>query len=87
MQKRGWIGPRKSTEELESKVCEFLSISTLDDEPKVVVNFSCSTWKEEPDRPSKLAWVKRVERLAQNKKVGVFNPEKLLEKLPEMLRL
>ena len=85
MQKRGWIGPAKTTEELERKVCEFLSIEAMDDDPKIV-NFRCSPGKE-PDLPSKLAWVKRVEYLAQQKKVQSFDAKRLLENLPELLCL
>lgn len=85
IQKRGWIGPARTTEELERKICEFLSINALDDEPKVV-NFRCSPGKE-PDLPSKLAWVKRVEHLAQKKEVGPFNPEEFVKNICGILQL
>lgn len=84
MQKRGWLRPTKSAEELEQAVCDFLGVA--DPYQPIPVNFRCSTGKE-PDLSSKLAWVKRVEQLALQKTVNTFEPDKFMSNLPDILKL
>lgn len=84
--RRGWLPPTNSADELEQAVYDFLGVTERTDEAlAMVVNFRCSPGKE-PDLPSKLAWVKRVEQLAEEKKTPPFSPEKLVKNLPEILR-
>lgn len=84
IRKKGWLKPVSSGEELEDAVREFLGVE--DPYTPILVNFRCSQGRE-PDMPSKLAWVKRVEQLALQRKTNSFEPEKLLSNLPDILRL
>lgn len=82
--RRKWLPTTKSTDELEQAVCDFLGVKEASEAYKMAVNFRCSSRKE-PDVPSKLAWIKRVEQLAKKQKSHPFNPEKLIEDLPKIL--
>lgn len=86
MQRRKWLIESSASEELEAAICAFLGVNDLEEEIPLPVNFHCSPGKE-PDLPSKLAWVRRVEHLALQKEVAHFSTEQLLENLPEIIDL
>lgn len=84
LQKRGWIEETDSTEELENNVLKFLGIRELNEPMQMVVNFRCSPGKE-PAPPAKLAWLRRVEYLAQKKNTTPYHPRVLQERISELL--
>lgn len=84
IQKRGWIEETSSTDELEKNVFNFLGVRDLNETRQIVVNFRCSPGKE-PDPPAKLAWLRRVQCLAQRKRVAPYCPEALNERISELL--
>ncbi|MBD2254466.1 HigA family addiction module antitoxin [Nostoc parmelioides] len=82
--KNGWIQSADSINELEHQVCNFFGISSLDETPKLDVNFRCSEHRE-PEETSRIAWVKRVENLAKQQNVANFERTKLEAAIPEIL--
>lgn len=82
--KNGWIKAADSINELEQQVCNFFGISSLDETPKLDVNFRCSEHRE-PEETSRIAWVKRVENLAKQQTVASFDDTKLEAAIPEIL--
>lgn len=82
--KNGWIQGTNSIDELEQQVCNFFGISSLDETPKLDVNFRCSEHRE-PEEISRIAWVKRVENLAKQQTIASFNHTKIEAAIPEIL--
>ncbi|MEH2462060.1 HigA family addiction module antitoxin [Nostoc sp.] len=82
--KNGWIQAVDSLNELEQQVCNFFGISSLDETPQLDVNFRCSEHRE-PEKTSRIAWVKRVENLAKQQTVASFDRTKLEAAIPEIL--
>ncbi len=84
--RRRWIKPTKSPEQLETKVCTFLGISNLDEEPAIAANFKKSD-KGVIDTPSLIAWVRKAEMEASKLSCKPFDSAKLNDALPELVRL
>jgi len=82
--KRGWIQDTNSVDKLEQEVCNFLGISSLDQEPKLLVNFRY-TATQQPEANAQTAWIKRVEHLAKAQTVAEFELVKLDRAIPEIL--
>ncbi len=83
--RRRWIKPSKSIDQLEIEVCSFLGISSLDEEPAIAANFKKSD-KGTIDTPSLIAWVRKAELEARKLSCKPFDPAKLNEALPELIR-
>jgi HTH-type transcriptional regulator/antitoxin HigA len=84
--KRGWIQRSDSLDVLEKRVCGFLEINSLGNEPQLAVNFR-STQEHGPEKSAQIAWVKRVEHLAKAQHVPEFNRGALKKGIPETLVL
>jgi HTH-type transcriptional regulator / antitoxin HigA len=84
--KRKWIQSVDSTEQLEVEVCNFLGISSLDEFPKLTVNFRHAQ-ERKPEVNAQIAWLKRVEYLAKQQTVAPFDLEKLKAAIPSLLTL
>nr|WP_290224141.1 HigA family addiction module antitoxin [Trichocoleus desertorum] len=84
--KRKWIRAADSTEQLEVEVCNFLGISSLDEFPKLTVNFRHAQ-ERKPEANAQIAWLKRVEYLAKQQTVAPFDLEKLKAAIPTLLTL
>lgn len=82
--KRGWIQASDSTEELEKKVCDFFGIESIEEPPKLAINFRCSQ-ERDPETIARLAWAKQVENLAKQQTVGQFDREHLQAAIPKIL--
>lgn len=82
--KRGWIQATESIDELEKEVCDFLGVSSVDELPKLLVNFR-HTQEREPEVTAQIAWTKRVEHLARKQAVAKFDRSKLSKAIPEIL--
>lgn len=66
MVKRGWLEPSASIAVLEARVCKFLEIATIDDEPNALPHAARkSTPYSEPPTSAQVAWLYRVRQLAR----------------------
>jgi HTH-type transcriptional regulator / antitoxin HigA len=82
--KRGWLPVTDSLEELEKQVCDFFGIDSIDESPKVAINFRCAQ-ERSPEEIAQLAWAKRVERVVSQQTVGQFDRERLEAEIPSIL--
>lgn len=86
MIKRGWIRSSDSVDELEKRVCDFLGISSPDETPHLAVAFRQNV-ERGPEYSGQVAWVKRVESLAQKQDIAAFDRAALQAALPDLLAL
>lgn len=85
--KREWIKPAgDSVDALEHAVCNFLRIQSPDDLPQVATNFR-SSQAYTPEHASQVAWLMRVQQLAEKKPDVEVDLEGLVSNLPALLRL
>ena len=82
--KRGWMQCQGSLEEMEREVCDFLGITTVDEVPQLAVSFRQSEIGD-PQVAAEMAWVKRVEHLAQRQRVAGFDRGQLEAAIPDLL--
>jgi len=82
--RRGWIRERATLEELEQEVCDFLEVSSLEEQPDMAVSLRRSEVYE-PELAAQIAWIKRVEHLARAQVVGAFDHVQLRTDLPQLL--
>lgn len=82
--KRGWIQAADSIEELERSVCNFFGIESIDESPKLAINFRCSQDRD-PEAIAQLAWAKQVENLAKQQTVAPFERKRLQSAIPKIL--
>lgn len=82
--KRGWIQASDSLEDLERKVCDFLGIADVEDQPCLAVNFRQSQTYD-PKVAAEVAWVKRVEHLVHAQTVATYDRGQLRAELPTLL--
>ena len=86
MMKLGWLTKTKSVDELEQQICTFFDVSQVDEQPKLALNFRYSQHRE-PNVNAQLAWAKRVENLARQQKVGIYDRQKLVRAIPKLVKL
>ncbi|NJN86822.1 MAG: HigA family addiction module antidote protein [Leptolyngbyaceae cyanobacterium SL_7_1] len=84
--KRGWIQATDSIDDLEEKVCDFFGIDSIDQPPKLAINFRCSQ-ERDPEAIAQLAWAKQVENLAAQQTVSSFDRKQLRAAIPKILAL
>ena len=86
--KRSWIPPCASVKDLEKEVCAFLGIRTLDEIPCVplTLHYRRST-RPGPHEYARIAWIKRVESLANGRKLPQYSAPRLRKALPELFNL
>ncbi|NEO97843.1 MAG: HigA family addiction module antidote protein [Symploca sp. SIO2E9] len=82
--KRGWIEASDSIEDLEKQICDFFGIDSIEEQPKLAINFRCSQ-ERNPEANAQLAWAKQVENLAKQQTVSQFNREQLQAAIPSIL--
>jgi HTH-type transcriptional regulator / antitoxin HigA len=82
--KRGWIQATASTEELEKTICNFFDIDSIDEQPRLTINFRCSQ-ERDPESIAQLTWAKQVEKLAKQQSVASFHRDKLQAAIPTIL--
>jgi HTH-type transcriptional regulator/antitoxin HigA len=84
---RGWINRSQHIDDLESAVCEFLGISSLEEGPTMpVVNWQ-HTNNRDPESRAQLAWIKRVEALVHLQHVARFTSQSFKTAAPEVFSL
>jgi len=84
IRKRGWIQCGDSLDELEQAVCDFLGIAAPNDVPQLAVSFRQSDIGD-PEVAAEIAWVKRVEHLAQRQAVADYDRGRLEAAVPDLL--
>jgi len=84
--RRHWIGVADSIDELEQRVCHFLEITSLDEQPALVANFR-QAGQREPEIVAQVAWVQRVKCLTRDQTVADFDLERAKSALPALLAL
>jgi HTH-type transcriptional regulator / antitoxin HigA len=86
MVKLGWIDRTKDVDVLEQQVCRFLGISEIDEQPQIALNLRCSQHRQ-PKAAAQLAWAKRVENLARQQSVAVYDRQNLIQAIPELAKM
>jgi len=84
MIKRGWITGSTETAVLENHVCSFLEILSPFETPSAYAHFRISE-NRGPQESAKVAWIKRVEQLADQQPVGSYKPEYLREHFSQIM--
>jgi HTH-type transcriptional regulator/antitoxin HigA len=82
--KRGWIREGKTFEELEQNVFAFIGAASTEEMEKRAVNFRHAQSRG-PELSAQIAWVRRVEQMAETQHVAEFDLAHLENVLPELL--
>jgi HTH-type transcriptional regulator / antitoxin HigA len=86
LMKLGWIKATDRIEELEREVFSFLGVSSLEGQPRLAVNFRHADFKE-PEYFARLAWIRRVEQVANAQPVKAFDRDRLKRSLSALFDL
>ncbi len=86
MVKRGWIKGSENVATLERQVLSFFKVSTLSDAMSKSASFRVAQ-NREVEIASQLAWVQRVENLAEDQEIGNFSVDRLRKAIPSILDL
>jgi HTH-type transcriptional regulator/antitoxin HigA len=87
MTKRGWIGPARSTSELEHEVVRFLGTTDLTEDPTVFANLRRSSSAADV-APALRAWVRRAEIVSSEQRLRTpYSPRKLHRAIPDVRAL
>ena len=86
MIKRGWIKGSDNVATLERQLLSFFRVSTLSDAMSKSASFRVSQ-NREVEIASQLAWVQRVENLAEDQEIGNFSVDRLRKAIPSILDL
>lgn len=84
--KRGWIERKEKLDDLERELCHFFGISSVDETPAVLANLRHSQHRG-PEESSLAAWVRQVERLAQEEELPPFRQEAFPDLIGDLLEL
>ena len=84
--KRGWIRNVKTLDALEKEICAFLEIASLDETPRLAVNFRYGNVAA-PEFRAQVAWVRRVEQLAERRELSDFSLARLKKSIASILAL
>lgn len=88
MVKRGWIEPSPDLDVLEHRVCRFLGIDSLDEEPDLPLHAARkATAYRQPPTPAQAAWLIRARQLARAVEVAPVAPERLPGAVDRLRRL
>ena len=86
--KRSWIPTCASVDNLEKEVCAFLGIRTIDENPRVPLTLRYRRSKRPgPDEYARIAWIKRVESLANRRKLPPYSALRFKKALPYLFNL
>jgi HTH-type transcriptional regulator/antitoxin HigA len=77
MVRRGWVDPDRRSISLESQVCKFFGVKSLDDVPHLSHSAKKSDYSNIP--PAQLVWLFRVRQIAAEMHPVPYNPVKLRE--------
>jgi HTH-type transcriptional regulator/antitoxin HigA len=76
MQKRGWIKMTDDVTELESELCRFFEVGSIDQEPNIVADFK-KTMPDEVLTPLQKVWYFRAKQVASAVQVKQFAEDRL----------
>jgi HTH-type transcriptional regulator/antitoxin HigA len=76
MLRRGWVEATSDLGLLETRFCDFFDIKRIDGEPQIL-HAAKKTYQSEPPTMDQLAWLCRVQSIAERRKVGAFSDKKL----------
>ena len=82
--RRKWIESSESVDVLEQRVCEFLEIDSITDEPAMGFAARKTGSHVEPTQPSLIAWMKRSKFLAKGVHAERYTEKKLRDVLPRL---
>jgi len=85
--RRGWIKTTKNIAELEKEIYRFLDISSLNELPDVPQLAYRHAEEKRPLQAAEISWIKRVEQLVSNQKVGQFSIEDFMKTIPQLMNL
>lgn len=89
MQRRGWVTETKDIARLESSLCEFFEVESIDDIRELPHAAKKSTSYAEDVSPAQRAWIRRVRTLAESIDAAPFSVkafEVAIEKLKALFR-
>ncbi|RKH42563.1 addiction module antidote protein, HigA family [Corallococcus sp. AB050B] len=82
--KRGWIRRVSGAGALEKELCKFLGVDDIEEKPQLSTSWRHSQARN-PQGGAQLAWLKRVEAVAKEQKVGAFSRTRLENAVPALL--
>ncbi len=86
MTRRGWIRSDRSVDRLESSVCSFFGITSIDEEPSIRAAAKKST-DYGIDTPAQVAWFCRVRQLARCVMASTYAPASFEAMVSEIKKL
>lgn len=86
MIRRGWIQKGRTIDEQELEYCRFYQVTTIYQQPQVAFRGRVSEERDPEDRAI-IAWVRRVEQLAVEQRVGTFRADGIPEFMECLLAL
>ena len=84
--KRGWIERKEKLDELERELCHFFGISSIDETPAVLANLRHSQHRG-PEESSLAAWVRQVERLANEEALPPYSQDAFPNLIDDLLEV
>lgn len=85
MVRRGWIEPSKNVAVLEARVCKFLEIASIDDEPDALPHAARkSTAYSDPPSPAQMAWLYRARQLARTVHAKPYSEDTLTDAVSQL---
>lgn len=87
LKRRGWIPEVDETDELESAVCRFLQIPTINDETRFTVAARKSTSYSAADTPEQIAWFARAHQLAPAAPATTYDEKRLPDAIAELQQM
>jgi HTH-type transcriptional regulator/antitoxin HigA len=86
MEKRGWIRPTSSLDALETELCRFYNIESIDDRPKFHAN-ARKSFETQNLNPAQAAWCIRAAKLATVIDAESFDGNNFKDAIPEIVKL
>ena len=87
MQRRCWITPQKTVEDLEKELCRFYKTDSLSEIQAIPMAARASADDSHTVRAAQLAWGHRVRQLANMVQAAAYTPEAFEARLPELHRI
>jgi len=87
MQRRCWIKPTKTVQELERELCRHYGTNFLSAIPPIKMAARASADTGDAVRAAQLAWGHRVRQLANMVHADAYTPEALMQLLPEVHKI
>jgi HTH-type transcriptional regulator/antitoxin HigA len=81
MAKRGWIDPEHPSKSIESQICDFFGVSSLDDVPYLAHSAKKTNYDHIP--APQLAWLFRVRQIAKEMHCPTFDRAKLQQAITQ----